>query len=298
MRGLKGKSTPYLFLTPYFLIYCAFGLFPILFSLYISFNSWDGFSQMSFVGLQNYIRLFTSDTLFYKSLVNTFLIIIFTIPLEIILGITMASFLKDFFKSSRNAFQLINFLPYITTPVAVGIMFQIMFDWKNGTVNNILALFGIKSIYWLGVPWASRFVVILMYIWTVYGYKMVLFLSGLSTIPDELYEAAKIDGARWKESFFHITIPMLRPILTFVVTTSIISGFRLFDQPQLLFQSAYQPVGGPDRAVLTVVMRYYEVSFKDFNFGYGSSIAYSLFIIIAVFSLLSIKVMTRGEEES
>lgn len=283
-------------ITPYFLLYFAFGLFPILFSFVISFTEWDGINPMVFAGLKNYIRVYTSDKLFYKSLYNTFLIMVVTIPLEIIIGLILASLLKDFFHKSRNTFQLINFLPYITTPVAIGIMFQLLFDWKNGTVNAILGKLGIESIYWLGIPWAARFVVVIMKVWMTYGYKMVMFLAGLSTIPDELYEAANIDGAKWKDSFFHITIPMLKPIMTFVITTSIISGWRLFDEPQLLFQSAMQPIGGPERSVLTVVMRYYETAFRNFDFGYGSAIAYSLFIVIFIFSFISIKLINRGEE--
>lgn len=251
---------------------------------------------MVFVGLANYIRIFTNDSLFYESLYNTILIIVITIPVEIILGLLLAVFLKDFFRKSRNALQLINFLPYITTPVAIGIIFQILFDWKNGSVNAVLSMMGIDTVYWLGVPWAARLVVIIMMSWTAYGYKMVLFLSGLSTIPEELYESAKIDGARWWDSFIHITIPMLRPIMLFVVITSIINGFRLFDEPQLLFQSASQPIGGPDHAVLTVVMRYYDVAFHNFEFGYGSAIAYSLFIVISIFSIFSMKIMNRKEE--
>lgn len=298
MRGLLriGKrATPYMLLTPYFVLYLAFGLFPILFSLVISFSKWDGITDMTFVGLSNYIRIFTNDSLFYQSLFNTFLVIVITIPAEIVLGLLLAVFLKDFFGKSRNALQLINFLPYITTPVAIGIIFQILFDWKNGSVNAMLGMLGIDTVYWLGMPWAARLVVIIMQSWTSYGYKMVLFLSGLSTIPEELYESAKIDGAKWKDSFFHITLPMLRPIMLFVVTTSIINGFRLFDEPQLLFQSDSQPIGGPDHAVLTVVMRYYDVAFHNFEFGYGSAIAYSLFIVISIFSFVSMKVMNRGE---
>ncbi|MCU6791093.1 sugar ABC transporter permease [Paenibacillus sp. WQ 127069] len=296
MLRVGKKATPYLMVAPYFVMYIAFGLFPILFSLVISFTKWDGITDMVFVGLANYIRIFTNDSLFYESLYNTILIIVITIPVEIILGLLLAVFLKDFFRKSRNALQLINFLPYITTPVAIGIIFQILFDWKNGSVNAVLGMMGIDTVYWLGVPWAARLVVIIMMSWTAYGYKMVLFLSGLSTIPEELYESAKIDGARWWDSFVHITIPMLRPIMLFVVITSIINGFRLFDEPQLLFQSASQPIGGPDHAVLTVVMRYYDVAFHNFEFGYGSAIAYSLFIVISIFSIFSMKIMNRKEE--
>jgi cellobiose transport system permease protein len=296
LHRLGRKINPYLMITPYFILFIAFSLFPILFSLVISFTNWNGIGSMSFVGLDNYLRLFTNDKFFYMSLWNTFLIIAITIPLQIILGLLLAVFLKDFFGKSRNTLQLINFLPYITTPVAVGIIFQILFDWKYGTVNALLSVIGLDSVYWLGHAWAARVVVIVMLTWTLFGYKMVLFLAGLSTIPEELYESAKIDGAKWKDSFFHITIPMLKPIMTFVIITSIITGFRLFDQPQLLFSSEAQPIGGPDQAVLTVVMRYYQVSFQNFEFGYGSATAYSLFIVIAIFSFIFIKILNRREE--
>ena len=116
---------------PYFLLYVAFGLFPILFSLGVSFTSWDGIGEMTFVGLKNYVRVFTQDKYFYKSLWNTLILLGISTPIQIALGLLTATFLKDFFKKSQNGLQLINFLPYITTPVAVGIIFQLMFDWKS-----------------------------------------------------------------------------------------------------------------------------------------------------------------------
>ena len=272
------KKIPYLMILPYFLLYIAFGLFPILFSLGVSFTSWDGIGDVIFIGLANYKRVFTQDKFFYKSLWNTIILLVISTPIQIILGLLMATFLKDFFKRTRNGLQLINFLPYITTPVAVGIIFQLMFDWKSGIINALLNLFGVESIYWLGNAWPSRIVVILMIVWKNYGYMMIMFLSGLSSIPDELYEAARIDGAKWWGCFTRITIPLLRPIFVFVITTSVINGFKLFDEPQLLFSSASQPIGGPDRAVMTVVMRFYEASFRSFEFGYGSALAYCLFL--------------------
>ena len=226
---------------PYFLLYIAFGLFPILFSLGVSFTSWDGIGEMTFVGLKNYVRVFTQDKYFYKSLWNTLILLGISTPIQIALGLLTATFLKDFFKKTQNGLQLINFLPYITTPVAVGIIFQLMFDWKSGVVNAILNLFGAESVYWLGHAWTARAVVIFMLIWKNYGYKMIMFLSGLSTIPDELYEAAKIDGASWWARFTKITIPLLKPIFVFVIITSVINGFKLFDEPQLLFNSAGSP---------------------------------------------------------
>ncbi len=294
---MSKKRAPYFMIAPYFLLYIAFGLFPVLYSLAVSFMSWDGIGEAVFVGLDNYKRVFTQDEFFYKSLCNTGILLLISTPVQILLGLFTAVFLKDFFKNKvRNGMQLINFLPYITTPVAIGIIFQLMFDWKSGIVNAFLNVFHVDSVYWLGNAWASRIVVILMIVWKNYGYMMIMFLSGLSSIPEELYEAARIDGAKWKDRFVRITIPLLKPIFLFVIITSVINGFKLFDEPQLLFSSASQPIGGPDRAVMTVVMRYYEAAFRSFEFGYGSALAYCLFMVIAAMSLLLFRIINGKKE--
>lgn len=299
MRNFSSKSaTPYLLILPYFLLYFAFSLFPVLFTFVISLTNWDGFSEMKFIGLSNYVRLFTKDPTFYQSLYNTLFVMVFSIPAQIALGLLLAVLLKDFFLRARNSLQLINFLPYITTPVAVGILFQVLFDWKVGTVNAALVGLHIlkEPIYWLGHAWSARLVTIILLVWKLFGYKMIMFLAGLSTISEELYDAAKIDGANWWQSFYRITLPMLQPIMTFVLITSIINGLRLFDEPQLLFMSESQPIGGPDHAVETVVMNFYYAAFRNFNFGYGSAIAYGLFIVIFFFSFLSMRMMNKGGE--
>jgi ABC-type sugar transport system permease subunit len=293
---MNKKIVPYVMLTPYFLLYILFSLFPVIYSLGISFTRWDGIGKAVFVGFANYIRAFTKDKFFYQSLFNTVIILCFTTPSLIILGLITANLLKDFMGKTRNVVQLLNFLPYITTPVAIGIIFQQMFDWKSGIVNWVLGVFDLQAINWLGLPLASRTVVVFMDVWRNYGYIMVIFLSGLATIPDDLYEAAKIDGAKWHHSFFRITVPLLKPIFAFVVTTSVINGFRLFDEPQMLFSATSHPIGGPGRAILTVIMRFYETSFLNFEFGYGSALAYILFIIIALVSYFLVKVLSRDNQ--
>lgn len=294
---MKQKYAPYLLIAPFFIIYSVFQLFPILFSFVVSFTNWSVAGSRDFVGLANYSRLIT-DNLFFKSVGNTLLVMAIAIPLELILGLFMAVFLKDFANKSRSALQLINFLPYITTPVAMGMLFQLMFDYNNGTVNQILSSTGIinQPIYWLGTTLGARTVVILLVFWRTYGYMMVMFLTGLSTIPDELYESAKVDGASWFTTFRKITIPLLRPIMTFVVTMSIISGWKLFDEARLLFLGDSLPNDGPNNSILTIVMHYYNTSFSRFEFGYGSAMGYGLFAIIFIFSLISMRIMNRGEE--
>lgn len=277
-------------IVPYFLAFFAFNIFPIVFSFGISFTDWNGVSAVKeFAGLSNYIRALTKDSFFWLSLKNTVLMTFMIIPGQMLMGLLMACLLKEFFVRWRGAFQLINFLPYITTSVALAIIFQLMFDWKNGIVNGILNMFGIESIYWLGKAWPTRIVVALMEIWKNYGYAMIMFMAGLSTIPDDLYEAAKIDGGNWIQRFLHITIPMLRPIFAFTLTTGMIGVLNLFDGPQLLFSSINQPLGGPNRSVFTMMIRFYEASFLNFEFGYGASIAYLFFVFVTIVSSLLVR---------
>ncbi len=298
-RRIKVNYSPYFFLMPFFVFYLVFSLFPILFSLFVSFTDWNGVKPMQFVGIENYIRLFTSDKIFYKSLFNVFFLMVIGITMQLAIGLFLAVALKDFFTKTRSALQLINFLPYITTPVAIGILFNLLFDWQYGTINLILQQVGLVSdpINWLGEPWNARIVLIIMLVWKYSGYFMVIILAGLSTISESLYEAAKIDGARWWDTFRRITIPMLRPIMTFLVIMSIIGGFQMFDEPRVLFQGMAVPMGGPDGAALTAVMNLYDNAFQRFNFGYGATISYGLFLIIFVFSVISLRIMNRGNEE-
>jgi ABC-type sugar transport system permease subunit len=293
---MERKSTPYLLILPFFLLYFVFQFFPILFSLYVSLSRWKGAGDPVFVGLANYIRLF-QDPMFYKSIFNTFLLMAIALPLQLFVGLLLAVVLKDFTGKSRTLLQTMNFLPYLTTPVAIGLLFSLLFEWKSGTINLALQALGFvkEPYYWLGYPLGSRVVVIILCFWKYFGYMMVMFLAGLSTIPEELYEAARIDGAGWFQSFSRITIPMLRPIMTFVTTMSIIGGWKLFDEPKLLFPDASQPIGGPERSVLTVVLKFYDTSFRSFDFGYGASIAYGLFMVIFIFSLITIRVMNRED---
>ena len=286
---------PYLFISPFFLIFISFSLFPMMYSLVISFTKWNGINEMTFVGLDNYIRLFSKDPLFYKSIWNTTLVIIIAIPIQLFFGFMIAVLLKDFFSKFRGVFQLINFSPELTTPVAVGILFAILFDVRIGPINNILLSLGIikNNIFWLNQVTSARFVMILLLVWQYFGYMMVMFLAGLSTVPDEIYDASKIDGAGWMQTLLRIRIPMMKNTFVFLLTTSVISGLQLFTEPQLLLTHAGQPLGGPGRSLLTSIMYIYHTAFQRFDFGYGAAMCYGLFIIIILVSLFSIKRITR-----
>jgi cellobiose transport system permease protein len=302
---IRNKWIPYIFISPYFLFYFAFGLFPIIFSLYVSFMSWNGIGEKSFVGLDNYRFLFNPDSHFFKSVGNTVFFIITSLPLQIAFGLLIATLLYSRWVKWKGFFQLINFLPYIVTPVAVGLMFTLLFDWQTGFVNKVLLRMGWieEGIYWLGEPFFTKLVIILMLFWKGFGYTMVFYLAGLANIPKELFEAAEVDGASPILKFFQITLPLLKPVTSFIVITGIIVGFQLLEEPMILLSgsgmgSSVAVIGGPERVALTAVWNMYDTAFgSTTRYGLGSAIAYGLCLIIAFVSFIGYRFLDKGEQE-
>ena len=282
----------------YLLLYFLFSFFPVVYSFAVSFTNWNGFGQTAaFVGIDNYVRALSNDKFFWLSLTNTLLQMALSVPAMIIIGLLLATLLKDFVKKGLNAVQLMNFMPYLVTSVAVGLLFETLFSTKGGFVHELILSLGGEPVYWLGTPWGARSMVAIMTVWKNFGYVMVMFLAGLSVIPEDLYESARIDGARWWQQFTHITLPMLRPILIFVFLTSVINAFKLFDGPQIVFSGlSSTPYGGPERSVLSMMMYFYDAAFRRFEFGYGSAIAYCLFIIIVLCSTLSYRFLSKEND--
>jgi multiple sugar transport system permease protein/cellobiose transport system permease protein len=290
---------PIFFLAPFFICFLGLNIYPIFYSFFISLTDWRGINEKNFIGLANYIKIISGDENFRKSVGNTFYIIVIANSLTLILALLLANFLF-YLKRGRTVFQTLNFLPYVTTPVALGLLFQLLFDWKHGTVNVILTSLGIlkEGIYWLGTAKTAPLVVIFLIIWKYVGYYMAIFLAGLTTVPEELYEAAVVDGAGKKELFFKISIPMLRPILTFAAVTSLIGGLQTFDEPTILFTRNSVLFGGPDRSVLTIVWNFYDIAFRnEFRMGYGAAVAFLLFLIIVTISSIGTRVI-GGKGES
>jgi cellobiose transport system permease protein len=260
-------------------------------------------AERKFIGFANYINIFTNNPFFWRSIWNTALFMIGYIPLIIILGLLLAVVLFNI-PQCKRLFQTLNLLPYITTPVAIGIIFSFIFDWSNGLLNRLLIAFHVipDGVNWLGIGTLARIVVILLIFWRNLGYYLMIYLAGLTGIPAELNEAAIVDGASKPQIFFHITLPFLRPITLFLVVTSIIGGFQLFDEPYLLFSggmasNGLQIVGGPDRACLTTVWYFFDTAFHSTTkLGLGSAISYGLFMVILVFSIFSLKIFTGKEE--
>ena len=298
MRSLR--KWPYVFVLPFFLCFFAFNLYPIIYSFMTSFMKWSALDILNktFIGLENYAKIL-KDTLYSKALINTFLLMLMSLPPVIVLGLLMAV-LIDSLQRHKNLVQTITFLPYITTPMAIGLMFAYLFDWNVGSVNILLKNIGLinENINWLGDARYTRYVLALLTIWKNFGYFMVVYMSGLSSISNEYYEAAKVDGANSIQTFFRITVPLLRPITVFCIVNGCIGGLNLFDEPvQLIAGTGSSVVGGPKRSVLTMVWYFYNVSFQNSsNYGYGAAIAFVSFAIVAVFSLLNVKVLNRKED--
>lgn len=298
-KGNKKYSVfwPVVFIAPFIIFFFTFNLFPIIYSFFLSFTDWNGIGEKVFVGLDNYIRIFTKDATFLKSLWNTLYIMVLGFPISVFLGLLIAAFLSNL-KKFRNLFQTINFLPYITTPVAIGLIFTFLFDWNTGIINRIIEFFGGEGINWLGNAKFAPIVIGIMIIWKCTGYYMALYLAGITSISTDIYEAAKVDGAGTVKTFFKITMPLLKPITIFITITSLIYALQLFDEPNLMFNvSTTSIIGGPDRSCLTMVWNFYDVAFgSTARLGYGSAVSSTLFIIIVAASLFGMRFMNRKEE--
>lgn len=249
-KGISSKNKwPYLFITPYFLSYAVLSLFPILFTLYISLTDWDLYGNRNFIGFSNYTQLFFHDAFFWKSLLNVMIFMAVYLPALVLMGMLVASLIESKLIRRKTLFRLSVFSAYMTTPVAVGIIFSLLFDWQGGFFNNMLMELGIiqEKINWLGSASSSRWVVILMVFWKNLGYFVMFYTAGMASIDTSIYEAAVIDGASSKDVFTRITIPLLKPINLFLIITSIISGLQLVEEPMLLFSgwaSGSSMVGG------------------------------------------------------
>lgn len=287
---------PLFFLLPYFSIYLVFSFFPVIYSFYLSLTNWNGLTEKVFIGFENYKNLIT-DTTFWNSIKNTFILASVT-PVHMLIILVVSVMLYSQYCKFRKTAQTLIFLPYITTIVALGLIFSQLFQWKNGLVNMLLLELGLirEGINWLGQPWLARFVTTLIIQWRFLGYSCVIVMAGLSNISKEFYEAAEIDGANSIQKFFKITIPLLRPILLFMTITSISGSMQMFEIPLMLFQSGGALAGGPRGSVLTAIWYMYETAFsRTMRYGYASAITYAIFVIMAVLSLISFKI-AKGED--
>lgn len=280
-------TAPYLFITPFLIVFGAFMLFPIIYSLVLSFNKWTA-GKMDFVGLANYRQLF-EDSLFWRSLWNTGLFLIIQVPLMLVLATVVAALLHSKVVPFKPALRTLFFLPALIDLVTYSIIFSLLFNESNGVVNQLLQGIGIGAIPWRTDATWAKVMIIIVITWRWLGYNAIILLSGMQNIPDEVYEAADIDGANAIQKFRRITVPMLKPILLFCTLLSTIGTLQLFAEPMILTG------GGPTHGTSTVMLYLYDKAFGSFNFGLASAGAYIVTTIIGILSYIQIKV-TRGGE--
>ncbi len=286
------SSALVIFLGPSLFSLFFFFLLPVVISLFISLTDFDIYSlgDISFVriiGFENYRKLYL-DPLFWKALLNTFYFVFVGGPISILVSLLSALFIQSKLIKFKKLLRFMYFAPVVTTLVAVAIVWRYLYHPRFGAFNQFLSVFGVDPVDWLGDPKFAMPAIIILAVWKNFGYNMLIFLAGLQNIPEELYEAAKIDGASSFQQFRNITIPMLAPTTLFVSLTTVIGYFQLFAEPYVMTQ------GGPLNSTLSIVLLMYQHGFRWWNMGYSASIAFSLFIIILFFSILQLKVQKRG----
>ncbi len=285
-KGKSDLSSALAFLSPTLVVLSAFVFFPVVFSFYLSFHSWNMFSSTeTFVGLGNYSAIVQNPE-FWSVLKNTAVYTLGTVPLNMVISLGIAFFLNKKLvgkKLLRTAF----FAPVIMSSVAAAVIWRWVYEPSFGLLNYCLGWFGIPAVNWLNNPTSAMFALIVMGVWKTFGFNMVLFSAGLQGIPDHYYEAAQIDGAgRWRQ-FWNITVPLLSPTTFFVLVMSVIGSFQVFDTVYVLTS------GGPLNSTKVLVFYLYEQAFKFFDMGYASAVAYLLFAIVFILTLLQMKYL-RG----
>lgn len=300
------RLAPYMFISPFYVFFAIFGLFPIVFSLYLSFHRWDAIGPMVFVGLENYSFLITDDW-FWLSLRNTIIIGLLTGVPQHILGLVLAYMINSKLIRFPNFFRTAYFMPYITSTVALSLVFGIIFGTRYGALNYlleplqslgwfqwILTQLNLEyPIEWLGRAHTIRPSLAMLMTWRWVGWNMVLYLAGLQAIPGELYEAARVDGASNVQLFSKISVPLLRPMMLFAFTMTIIGQMQTFDEPMILLGTG----GGVNQAGMTTVLYLYRTSFEWMDFGTGAAMSYLLFVIIIAFAVMNFKLFRRGDRD-
>jgi multiple sugar transport system permease protein len=295
MLRLPPAWTPYVLLSPFIILFLVFGLFPLLFSLYLAFHSWEpsaGLEAMQYVGFDNF-TFSLQDEWFWKSLKNTLWMATASGVPQHLLAIPLACFIHAGLKRSRNAIVGAYFMPYITSTVAIAIMFTALFSTNFGLINLVLEelaqlpglgrLLPQEPIDWTTNSDYIKPAVSIVVFWRYLGFNIVLYLAALQTIPAELYEAARMDGAGRLQQFRYITLPSLRPIMYFGVTLSVVGGLQLFEEPFILTAGN----GGSDQAGMTTAIYLYRMAFDFNDFGAASAMSWLLFAVVVAMTWLT-----------
>ena len=292
-RDREGRKAAYLFIAPAVVLIGVFFFLPVGAALILSFTDFDIYgiadaANVRFVGLGNYARLLDTP-LFWTALKNTFYFALVGGPLTIAVSLAAALLLNAKVVRFRTFFRTVYFAPFVTTLVAVAIVWRYLFHARYGLLNHGLGMVGIAPVDWLGDPRWAMPAIIIVAVWKNFGYNMLIFIAGLQAIPEELYEAARIDGANAVRRFIHVTLPSLGPTMLFVSVITMIGFFQLFAEPYVM------TAGGPLRSTTSLVLLMYEEGFRWWRMGFAAAVAFVLFAIILVATLIQFRLQARSE---
>jgi len=269
-----------------------FFVFPAAASLFLSFTDFDIYAladlgNLRFIGFQNYERL-VANPLFWKAMTNSLLFVAIGTPFIVALSLSAAMLVNSRWLAWRPVWRVALFAPYVTTLVATAVVWRYLLHTRYGLVNYLLSLFGIAPIDWLGSPTASLPAILLFVGWKTFGYNMIIFLAALQTVPRELDEAARIDGAGWFTRLRHVTLPAVAPTVLLVSVLTVAGMFQLFAEPYVMTQ------GGPAQSTVTILYFMYEEGFKWWNLGSGAAVAFLLFLCILAVTLVQLRLAKRS----
>lgn len=291
MNSKKRNKYAYFYITPFFIVFLIFSLFPILYSFVLSFCDMDVLSgRFTFVGMRNYQRLFESGY-FFKSIGNTLLIWIMSIIPQLSIAFILALILSNKWFRGRFLLRNIYYFPNLVTPVTIGLLFGAMFSYPGGAVNNIITMLGLEAVDFQNNQMLARMVIAIAICWKNFGFNIIYFTAGINSISDDVLEAAEVDGASNWQKITRITLPLMRPILIYVLVTSVTGGLQMFDESHLVFKSV------PGDATVTMVKYLYDSAFERFQFGYAAAVAYGIFVIIIIASVFSLLVTKEKKDD-
>lgn len=295
VRGARGsreeRVAGYAFVAPFFVVFGIFGLFPMAFTLWVSLHEWNLLGERTWAGLANYGELAT-DPNFWNALRNTLgIFVIATVP-QLCVALGIAQVLNQKLRG-RTLWRMGVLLPNVTSIAAVGIIFTLIFARDFGLANWLLGLIGLDPVGWQDHRWSSWLAISVMVDWRWTGYNALIFLAALQAVPRDLYEAAVMDGASAWRQFTNVTVPMLKPTLVFVTLVSTIGGIQLFTEPLIFNSGANAITGGTTRQFQTLTMYLYEKAFTGQEFGYASSVAWIMFLVIAAAGIVNVLLLRR-----
>lgn len=285
LKEMWKHRVDYLFISPFFIVYAIFGIYPMLWGFRLSLSRWPGGQKpMEFVGLNNYVSLLTSDPLLGKAFVNTMVLLAWILPTGLTFALVVAVMLNAKRLKGRGVFRTIYFLPFVTSGVIVAIVFSQFLDKDYGWVNLLLQKIGLPKIPWLTEAVPAQISVTLLLHWMGSGTNILIFLGALQAIDRELYEAAEIDGANTTQTFLRITVPMLRPVLLFMIITATIGLINLYAQVKLLTN------GGPQNNTFTLFMRMMNL-IEGTRFGEGAALGFIIGAIVLVITFIQLRLL-------